>query len=116
MQFKFIFFSFSFMLMPDQLKALEVSKRILDKSEESRIAMVLTLNQNKNSLLSWIKPLIKRWTTVDFGNVIYEDDLFSVFDSAGLEVTKKVRVQKGMNPFLKIAPVYYIECKVKKTN
>ena len=84
MQFKFIFFSFSFMLMPDQLKALEVSKRILDKSEESRIAMVLTLNQNKNSLLSWIKPLIKRWTTVDFGNVIYEDDLFSLFDSAGL--------------------------------
>lgn len=29
MQFRFIFFSFSFMLMPDQLKALEVAKSIL---------------------------------------------------------------------------------------
>ena len=114
MKFRFIFFSFSFMLLPDHLKALETSKRILEKNPASRISFVLTLNSNKNSLLSWIKPLIKRVTTVDFGQVVYEDDLLSVINSAGLEVTKKIRVQKGWNPFLIIAPVYYIECKVKE--
>lgn len=46
--------------------------------------MVLTLNSNKNTFLSWFKPLIKRWTTIDFGNVVYEDELLSVIDSAGL--------------------------------
>lgn len=102
------------MLMPDNLKALEVAKRMLEKHESSRIAFVLTLNKDKNSLLSWIKPAIKRFTTVDFGNVIYEDDLFSVIDQAGLEVTKKVRIYKGFNIFLRISPVYYIECRLKE--
>ena len=101
------------MLLPDPLKALETAKRILEKGEESRISMALTLNTNKNSFLSWVKPLIKRLTSVDFGSVVYEDDLLSVIDSAGLEVTKKVRIQRGMNLFLKISPVYYIECKRK---
>ena len=101
------------MLLPDPSKALEIAKRNLEKHSESRISFVLTLNQNKNSLLSKIKPAIKRFTTVDFGKVVYEDDLLSLIDSAGLEVTKKIRVQKDWNLFLKIAPVYYIECKVK---
>ena len=77
--------------------------------------MVLTLNKNKNSFLSWLKPLIKRWTSVDFGQVVYEDELMSIIDRSGLEVTKKVRLQKDYNIFLKISPVYYIECKIKNT-
>ena len=114
MKFRFIFFSFSFMLLPDHLKASEISKRVLEKNKDSRISFALTLNTNKNSLLSWLKPLIKRVTTVDFGQVVYEDDLLSVINSAGLEVTKKVRVRRGLNPFLKISPVYYIECKLQE--
>lgn len=69
---------------------------------------MLTLNKDKNSLLSLIKPAIKRFTTVDFGEVVYEEDLYSAIDKAGLEVTKKVRVYRGMNIFLRLAPVYYI--------
>lgn len=74
---------------------------------------MLTVNKNKNSLLAWIKPIIKKFTTIDFGNVIYEDDLYSVIDKAGLEVTKKERLYWGFNLFLRLSPVYYIECKVK---
>ena len=75
--------------------------------------MALTLNHNRNSLISWIKPMIKRFTSVDFGSVVYEEDLMSLIESAGLEVTKRVRVVKGINLFLRASPVYYIECKIK---
>jgi ubiquinone/menaquinone biosynthesis C-methylase UbiE len=108
LHFRFIFFSFSFMLMPDTLKALEIAKRMLEKHEDSRIAFVLTLNKNKNSFLSWLKPAIKRFTSIDFGQVVYEDVLNDILDQAGLEVTKKMRVEGRFNPFLMLSPVYYI--------
>jgi ubiquinone/menaquinone biosynthesis C-methylase UbiE len=114
LKFRTVFFSFSFMLMPDQLKALEVAKNILEKSPESRICFTLTVNKSKNSLLSKIKPLIKRITTVDFGNVVYEESFLSVLDSADLEVLKFVRLKSTFNLFLWLAPVYYVECRLKQ--
>lgn len=83
-KFRFIFFSFSFMLMKEQLRALEVAKSILERNESSRISFVLTINKNKNSLLSKIKPIIKKFTTVDFGNVVAEDDFLQLLNSAKL--------------------------------
>jgi ubiquinone/menaquinone biosynthesis C-methylase UbiE len=112
-KFKTIFFSFSFMLMPDQLKALEVAKSILERSEESRISFALTINKNKNSLLSKLKPLIKRVTTVDFGNVVYEDSFMNLLESAELEVTRYVRLRSTLNIFLWISPVYFVECRLR---
>jgi SAM-dependent methyltransferase len=73
LKFRTVFFSFSFMLMPDQQQALEVAKGLLERTPESRISFALTVNKSRNSLLARVKPLIKRLTTVDFGNVVYED-------------------------------------------
>ena len=42
-KFNFIFFSFSFMLMPDQVQAIQVAKSVL--SDEGRIGFLLTLNK-----------------------------------------------------------------------
>ena len=42
--------------------------------------MALTLNSNRNSFRTWAKPIIKKFTTIDFGNVVYEDDLLSIID------------------------------------
>ncbi len=72
------------MLMPDHLKALETAKRVLEQHKESRIAFALTLNKDKNTFLTKIKPIIKRFTSVDFGQVVYEDSLYAVIDQAGL--------------------------------
>ena len=66
--YEFIFFSFSFMLMPDPLKAIEIAKRNLNSS--GRIGFLLTLNKKANPLFKKIKPLIRLLTTVDFGNVV----------------------------------------------
>lgn len=101
------------MLMPDHLQALQVAKSILEKNESSRISFILTLNKNKNSLLSKLKPIIKKFTSVDFGNVVYEEDFYSVIDAAELEVVKTVRVRSGFNLLLWFFPVYYIECRPK---
>ena len=113
LKFRFIFFSFSFMLMPDQLKALEISKEILEKHEQSRIAFVMTLNESRNSWFARLKPTIKRFTSVDFGNVVYADDFYSVIDRAGLDIVKNIRVRSPWNPFLWLAPVRYVECRLK---
>lgn len=42
-KFKFILFSFSFMLMPDQVAAINVAKNSLEKG--GRIAFIMTINQ-----------------------------------------------------------------------
>lgn len=85
----------------------------MDRNSDSRISFALTINKNKNSLLGKLKPLIKRFTTIDFGNVVYEDSFLQVIDSADLEVTKFVRLTSTWNLFLWMAPVYYVECKIK---
>ena len=69
-KFNFILFSFSFMLMPDQIKAINVAKQSLEKN--GRIAFIMTINQKENMLLMKIKPLIYRLTSIDFGNVTYQ--------------------------------------------
>lgn len=42
-KFNFILFSFSFMLMPDQVKAVNIAKQSLEK--EGIIAFIMTINQ-----------------------------------------------------------------------
>jgi ubiquinone/menaquinone biosynthesis C-methylase UbiE len=110
-KFSTILFSFSFMLMPDHIKALMLSQSILEK--DGRICFLMTLNKKGFPLLEKIKPLIKKITTVDFGRVVYEKEFDEVLGIANLETTKKVRIQTFLNPFLYIFPVYYVECKVK---
>jgi len=68
----------------------------------------MTINKNKNSLLAQIKPLIRRFTSVDFGNVVYEEDFLKIIDDAQLEVVKYTRVPAGWNLLLHVCPVYYV--------
>ena len=57
------------MLMPDKVNALQVAKSILNK--DGKIAFILTLNEKRNKPLEIIKPIIKKLTTIDFGEVVY---------------------------------------------
>lgn len=41
-KFNFILFSFSFMLMPDQIKAINVAKNLLQQN--GKIAFIMTIN------------------------------------------------------------------------
>jgi hypothetical protein len=58
------------MLMPDPLKALILSKRML-KDKSSTVSFLMTIYKKPNPLIEKIKPIIRKITTVDFGKIIY---------------------------------------------
>lgn len=79
-KFDTIIFGSSFMLMPDQVKAIEIAKRTISfylgsLSSGGKIYFLLTLYEGKsaiNSLMEIVKPYLKYLTTVDFGKVTYK--------------------------------------------
>ena len=68
-KYDFIFFSFSFMLMPDPIKALQLAINSLNKN--GKIAFMMTLYPKERPLLEKIKPIIYKFTSIDFGRVYY---------------------------------------------
>lgn len=72
-RFDIVFFGFSFMLMPDRAKALEVARRIVKPG--GKIYAFLTLYEKKNKIVEWIKPKMKQFTTIDFGPVMYRNQV-----------------------------------------
>ena len=57
--------------------------------------------------------MIKKLTTIDFGNVVYEKQFEEILSIGNLEVVKKVRIKQSLNPLFRVFPVYYVETKVK---
>jgi len=68
-QFDIVFFGFSFMLMSDKAKALEVARRIVKPG--GKIYAFLTLYEKKNKFVEWIKPKMVKFTSIEFGEVMY---------------------------------------------
>lgn len=68
-KFDIVFFGFSFMLMPDRAKALEVARKIVKPG--GKIYAFLTLYEKKSKFIEWAKPKMKMITSVDFGPVMY---------------------------------------------
>ena len=56
--------------MPDPLKALILSKKML-KDKSSTVSFLMTIYKKPNPLIEKIKPIIRKITTVDFGKIIY---------------------------------------------
>lgn len=106
-KFDIIIFSMSIMLMPDQAKAIELAKTLLN--ENGRIYFLLTLNNKRNRLMEKIKPAIKYMTTIDFGKVTYENDFDNLRSNCGLVTLNKQRVNTSINVFLKAFRIFTIE-------
>ncbi len=92
LKFDVIIFGSSFMLMPDQQKALEIAKRKLNPN--GKIYFLLTLYDNKNrfnNFMESVKPYLKYATTVDFGKVTYKSEFNQYLEDHELKVTHKAR-------------------------
>lgn len=111
-KFDIIIFSMSIMLMPDQVKAIEIAKSLL--ADDGRIYFLLTLQNKKNKLLEKIKPIIKYVTTIDFGKVTYENEFDALREKCELTTLKKHRVMPPANPLLKFFRTFTIECVPEK--
>lgn len=102
-----VFFSFSFMLMPDHKAALQLAKRIT--KQDGRIVFMLTLNRSRNVFFERLKPLIRRLTSIDFGQVVYDNSFTEELEATGLSVLSKQRLYSGFNPLFWLFPIHYVE-------
>jgi len=71
------------MLMPDPLRALILSKKLM-QDKNSTVSFLMTIYKKPNPILETIKPIIKYVTSVNFGKVIYERDFLELLSIADL--------------------------------
>lgn len=79
-----IYFSSSFMLLPDQRAALLKAKELL--SPNGKIYFTQILHSKKNRFIEIIKPKLIYLTSIDFGKITYEKDFFQLIADANLQV------------------------------
>jgi ubiquinone/menaquinone biosynthesis C-methylase UbiE len=84
------YFSASFMLMPDPEKALSHVCSLL--SAGGLVYFTQTIEESRSPLVEKTKPLLKKLTTIDFGQVTYEEDFLNTVSEAGLEVVENTRL------------------------
>ncbi len=90
-----IYFSGSFMLLPDPVGAL---RHVLAQLKPGgRIYFTQTFHDQRSPLAEKIKPMLHRVTTIHFGQVTYLEDFYEVLRQAGAEVVDKVLLKKLRN-------------------
>ncbi|KAL9183405.1 hypothetical protein ACHAXT_005192 [Thalassiosira profunda] len=90
--FDAIYFSGSFSLLPDPVKALQLVSKIVkgnsnNEADRGRIFITQTYQRKTPFFLPYVKPLLKYATTIDFGQLVREEQVLQTFkESGGLEV------------------------------
>jgi len=84
------YFSASFMLMPDPARALGHVCSLL--SDGGRVYFTQTIEESRSPLVEKTKPMLKKLTTIDFGQVTYEEDFLNTVNSAGLDLIENTRL------------------------
>jgi len=106
-----IIFSSSFMLMPDTKRALDIAKSMLTPG--GKIFFLMTLYAKKKKYIEKIKPYLKYYTTIDFGNITYEWEFEDLLTGNGLNILHKERLFYKMTPLLFLFRVFLVECQVQ---
>ena len=112
-RFDLVFFGFSFMLMPDKVEALKIAQRMVTK--DGKILMFLTLYTKRNRFVEWIKPKIKFFTSIDFGDTIYKDQLEKIVEDSGMVLKQFKMLGKEVNPLVRFFKIYMAEVEMAPT-
>lgn len=83
-----VYFSASFMLMPDPAHILRHVSSLL--SEEGRVYFTQTFQDHPSPWMERIKPLLGKLTTIEFGRVTYEREFLDTVTAGGCELTELV--------------------------
>jgi SAM-dependent methyltransferase len=96
-----VYFSASFMLLPDPVEALRhVAKQL---SPDGRVLFTQTFHHRRNGVVETVKPMLGRVTTVEFGRVTYEDEFRAAVDDAGLELLELARLAGSRSASARLA-------------
>lgn len=88
-----VYFSASFMLLPDPPAAL---RHVQDQlSPGGRIYFTQTFEHARSRMLETVKPLLRWVTTIDFGRVTYESEFDAALATAGVEVVERQTLHAG---------------------
>ncbi|MFO7786587.1 MAG: methyltransferase domain-containing protein, partial [Halospina sp.] len=79
-----IYFSASFMLLPEPERALRHCCTLLKPG--GRIHFTQTIQYSHSRVMEAFKPMLRRLTSIDFGRVTYEADFRAQIEAAGLEL------------------------------
>lgn len=77
-----VYFSASFMLLPEPDRALRHCCKLLRPG--GRIFFTQTIQTRPSRWMETLKPVLKRVTSIDFGQVTYEEDFKAQLRDAGL--------------------------------
>ncbi len=95
--FDAIYFSGSFMIIPDKVKALQRTVAFLKPSADSRIYFTQTFESPGivGFAMTYIKPMLKYLLSIDFGSVTYEGDFRQVLRDADVTISELHVIQKS---------------------
>jgi tRNA A58 N-methylase Trm61 len=79
-----VYFSASFMLMPDPPAVLRHVSALLGPT--GRVYFTQTFQDKRSAVLEKAKPLLKKVTTIEFGRVTYEEDFRRAVEAGGLDL------------------------------
>jgi SAM-dependent methyltransferase len=88
-----IYFSASFMLLPAPPATLRHVGRLL--APDGRIYFTQTFEEERSALAEAIKPLLRFFTTIDFGRVTYEDEFRRTLAAGGTELLELITLRDG---------------------
>lgn len=88
-----VYFSASFMLMPDPPAVLRHVSTLLRHG--GRVYFTQTFQDRKSTVLEKAKPLLKAVTTIDFGRITYEDDFREAVDQGGLSLLELTTMEQA---------------------
>jgi hypothetical protein len=87
-----IYFSGSFMLLPDPGGAVRHLRQLL--ADGGLAYFTQTFEHRRSSLAERVKPLLRYLTTIDFGRVTYEEDFRAAIAAGGAELVEMVTLHE----------------------
>jgi hypothetical protein len=123
-QFDAVYFSGSLSLLPDMVGAIQVVAPLLlfqppHTSTVGKIYITQTYQRQISTLLSYMKPLLRFVTTIDFGKLVTEqeaEDLFyrQIQETCGMDVLEHKVIDKSVNTSMQAAYLTVLQGKKKK--